>query len=63
MSDSLIAIEASHNIYLQRLATQYGNEILPHIDLIKERIAVRLEKESGKKILVIATRFYSKISS
>ena len=50
LNEELIAIEASHNLYIQRLAVQYGNEAVPFIDAMKEDISTRINKEVGKNL-------------
>jgi len=50
LNSELIAIEAQHNVYVQRLAAQYGNEIIPYTDAMTEQINARLNREVGKNL-------------
>lgn len=49
-SNDLISIEASHNLYVQRLAAQYGNDALPYIESMQEQITARVNREVGKNL-------------
>jgi hypothetical protein len=50
INSELVAIEATHNLYIQRLAAQYGNEALPFIESMQERITNRINREVGKNL-------------
>lgn len=50
ISEELVSILATHNVYIQRLAAQYGNEAATYIEKIREDIAARVEKEVGKNL-------------
>jgi SPP1 gp7 family putative phage head morphogenesis protein len=48
--DELIAIQAQHNVYIQKLAAQYSNDALPFIETMQAEIAARLELEVGRNL-------------
>lgn len=50
VNDELIAINASHSIYVNRLAAGMGNRSQPFLDAIEEKINTRLAKETGRNL-------------
>ncbi len=50
VNDELIAIEAAHNTYVQRLAVGLGNDALPYTERMTERINERINREIGKNL-------------
>jgi SPP1 gp7 family putative phage head morphogenesis protein len=50
INEELIAIEASHSIYVNRLASGFGNDAIPFVDDISEKVNARLNKEVGKNL-------------
>lgn len=50
MNEKLIAIEASHSIYIERFAASQGNKVLPYIQRINEGILAILNRYDGLNI-------------
>ncbi len=50
INEELISIEASHSIYVNRLASGLGNDAIPFVDKVNAEIAARLEREIGKNL-------------
>ncbi len=50
LNEELISIEASHSIYVNRLASGLGNDAIPFVDKVNAEIAARLEREIGKNL-------------
>lgn len=50
INQELISIEASHSIYVERLASGFGNDAIPFIDSVSAKISARLNKEVGKNL-------------
>lgn len=50
LNDELLSINASHSIYVERLAAGLGNKSQPFIDSISEKINARLNKEVGRNL-------------
>lgn len=49
-NEELISIEATHNLYIQRLAAGYGNDAKPYIAALNADIAARVNREVGKSL-------------
>ena len=49
-NDELVAIQAEHSRYIQRLAAGLGNDSDPYIDSMKERITNRINKELNRNL-------------
>jgi hypothetical protein len=52
VNDELISIEANHAVYLQRLASGLGNDAIPYIDSMHQRIEDRINREVGNNLTV-----------
>lgn len=50
LNEELISINASHSIYVNRLASGLGNDAIPFVDKVNAEIAARLEREVGKNL-------------
>lgn len=49
-NDQLVAIQAEHSRYIQRLAAGLGNDSDPYIDSMQQRITDRINRENGKNL-------------
>ena len=49
-NDELVAIQAEHSRYIQRLAAGLGNDAIPYIDSMSEQITARINREIGKNL-------------
>ena len=49
-NDELVAIQAEHSRYIQRLAAGLGNDSDPYIDSMSDRITARINREVGKNL-------------
>jgi SPP1 gp7 family putative phage head morphogenesis protein len=49
-SEELIALEAAHNLYVQRLAAGFGNDAAPYIDKMQKQVHERINREVGKNL-------------
>ena len=49
-NEELIALEATHNLYIQRLAVGMGNDAKPYIAAMKIEITARVNREVGKNL-------------
>lgn len=50
LNEELISINASHSIYVNRLASGLGNDAVSFVDKVNADIAARLEREIGKNL-------------
>ena len=50
LNDELLSINASHSIYVERLAAGLGNKSQPFIDSINTKISERLNQEVGRNL-------------
>ena len=53
LNEELISINASHSIYVNRLASGLGNDAIPFVDKVNADIAARLEREIGKTLTAL----------
>lgn len=50
LNEQLISINASHSIYVNRLAAGLGNDAIPFVDKVNAAIEARLAREVGKNL-------------